>query len=410
VASGRLSATRKGAGELAKVQTVEEKPKSGGPRGLLLRYRVWIGVAVSAILLYLTFGNQKWDKIGEALQHVNYLWLLPALVSYFVGVWLRALRWHFLLGPMLPAAAQAHASANRLFGPITIGYAANNILPLRTGELVRVLALKRAEGVAGTAALATIVIERIFDGITMLLFLVVAAMFVSLGMLSSYLIVGGIIFVSLLVGFIVVAGSPRLADRLLIIGLNLLPIGGLRQKVGDKARSFLNGLSALRSPRVAGTAMIISIILWLFEVLMGYLIAQGMDLRLPNGTQPPFYVFILMTAVSNLVLIIPSTAGGLGPFDAAINLVLASVFSIEKTAAATFAIIFRLTLWLPVTIVGLLFLSRAGIGWAEVTGGKEQEARHKDFVTDVEQTLAAGEHDSNNDNMEDDYQPRRRRV
>lgn len=387
---------------MAQAQTMGDRPKGSGARGLLVRYRVWIGVAISAILLYLTFGRQDWAAIGAALQKVNYVWLLPALAAYFTGVWLRALRWHFLLSPMLPKDQRAHAGANRLFGPITIGYAANNILPLRTGELVRVLALKQAEGVAGSAALATIVVERIFDGLTMLLFLVVAAMFVTLGALSSYLIVGGIIFVGLLVAFVVIAGSPVLADRVLNVVLNILPIGGLRVKVGEKARSFLNGLSALRSPRVAGTVMLVSIILWLFETLMAWLIAQGIPgLLLPNGNPPPFYVFVLMTAVANLVLIVPSTAGGLGPFDAAINVVLASVFGIVQTVAATFAIIFRVALWLPVTIVGLIFLSRAGIGWSDMTGGKRAQ-QHDDFLSKVEDNIANNEHDDNNDNMEDD--------
>lgn len=372
------------------------KPPHGGIVGFLTRYRVWIGLLISLVLIYLTFRQQPLDQIGAALGQVNYYWLIPALVLYFVGVWVRALRWHFLLAPILPATERAHTSANRLFGPMAIGYAVNDLVPLRTGDVVRAYALSRQEGIRTSSALATVVVERIFDGLTMLLFIVISALFVSLGDLRNYLIVGTVIFVAAFALFVYVAASPKVAERLLSIVLNVLPLGRLRGRVDGIARSFLHGLSVLSDARSVVAVLLTSLIAWLLEATMYFLVAQGFSsiLQQQGIAEPPWYAFLLTCAVANLVTIIPSTPGYVGPFDYAIKLVLsapAPLFALPLNWVLGYTLVLHAALYFPITFVGLFFLWKAGISWGEISSGKTRLPASADTPADIEETVAEEE-------------------
>lgn len=371
----------------------DPKPRRGGILGFLTRYRVWIGLLISLVLIYLTFRQQPLDKIGEALGQVNYYWIIPALVLYFAGVWVRALRWHFLLAPILPAAERAHTSANRLFGPIAIGYAVNDLVPLRSGDVVRAYSLSRQEGVRTSSALATVVVERIFDGLTMLLFIIVSAVFVGLDSdIRNYLVIGGIIFVAAFALFVYVAASPQVAERLLTFTLNILPLGRLRGRVEGIARSFLHGLSVLSDARSVIAVLLTSLIAWLLEATMYYLIAEGFSgILYPVGHMPSFYAFLLTCAIANLVTIIPSTPGYVGPFDYAVKLVLSApppLFNLPLAGVLSYTLVLHAALYFPITIVGLFFLWRAGISWGEIQSGKTKLPASADTPADIEETVA----------------------
>jgi len=134
------------------------------------RWRWLIGIVVSVFFLWVAF-RQVSDvgHLAEALGSANYLWLAPAVALYLLGLLVRSLRWHILL---LPIARIPTAS---LFGILSIGFLVNNVLPARLGEIARAILVGRRHGISRSAALATIVVERIFDGVVMLLFLGVAS-------------------------------------------------------------------------------------------------------------------------------------------------------------------------------------------------------------------------------------------
>ncbi|MBI4769518.1 MAG: flippase-like domain-containing protein [Chloroflexi bacterium] len=104
------------------------------------------------------------NDLSGALAGANYWWLLPGVAVYFVGVWARAWRWHYLLRPL------KRIPTGTMFPIVAIGYMGNNIYPARAGELLRAYVLRRKAGVPVSASLATILIERIFDGVVMLMF------------------------------------------------------------------------------------------------------------------------------------------------------------------------------------------------------------------------------------------------
>ena len=136
-----------------------------GAMEALKRWQFWAAAAISVLLLYYSLRGLPLDEFLEALSQANYWWLIPGVAVYFIGVWARAWRWHYLLRPV------KRIPTNEMFSVVAIGYFGNNILPARMGEVLRAIVLRRREDVAISASLATIIVERIFDGVVMLAFI-----------------------------------------------------------------------------------------------------------------------------------------------------------------------------------------------------------------------------------------------
>ncbi len=115
-------------------------------------WRVWAGLLVSLVFIYFALRNQDFGHIWQALREAEYGWLIPAVAVYFLGVMVRAVRWHYLL------RAVQDIPPRRLFPIVVIGYMANNILPLRAGEVVLVHAG------AGGVGLAAIQLAKAWGG------------------------------------------------------------------------------------------------------------------------------------------------------------------------------------------------------------------------------------------------------
>jgi glycosyltransferase 2 family protein len=134
------------------------------------RWQFWLGIAISAIFLYIVLRDLDLSSFWSEVKQANYWWLIPGVGVYFLAVWARAWRWHYLLRPLKAIPT------SKMFPIVAIGYMGNNVYPARAGEVLRAVVLKRKEGVAISASLATIIVERIFDGVVMLAFV-----FINLG-------------------------------------------------------------------------------------------------------------------------------------------------------------------------------------------------------------------------------------
>src|SRR3989337_1235194 len=128
------------------------------------RWQFWLGVFISVAFLYLALRGLHLGEVWSALGSANYWWLIPGVAVYFLAVWVRAWRWHYLLRPV------ESVPTRDMFPIVAIGYMGNNIYPARAGEVLRAVVLKRRAGVSVSASLATIIVERIFDGVVMLAF------------------------------------------------------------------------------------------------------------------------------------------------------------------------------------------------------------------------------------------------
>ncbi|MGI8587016.1 MAG: lysylphosphatidylglycerol synthase transmembrane domain-containing protein [Chloroflexia bacterium] len=334
--------------------------------------KFWLGVIVSVFFLFLAFRDEDFGKIGAALGRVQYWALLPALAFYFLGVWIRAVRWGVLLSPV-----RRGIHPYGLFKVLAIGYMGNDILPARLGDVIRVFVLSRRENVTKSATLATILVERILDGLTMLGFLAGSALFITLdaGMTSALRIFTLVFLVGMLV-FVFLAASPDRIVTLVQVLLGRSPLGRvipetLHEKALHITSSFVTGLAVLRSWRGVSSVIGLSVAAWAAEATMYYIIGVwGFGLILP------VYAYTMTTAAANLGTLVPSSPGYLGVFDGIAKGVLAGLFPtlISSSLALSYVAVLHAALYFPVTFLGLFYMARESVSWGDLAALEKKEA------------------------------------
>jgi uncharacterized protein (TIRG00374 family) len=315
--------------------------------------RVWLGVPISLVFLYLAFRGQHPDEIREALSRVDWRLLPLALILLYTGIVIRAYRWHVLLRPV------CNIPTREVFPVMIVGYAANNVLPLRAGELVRAWVLGQRYGVRKTTALATIAVERLFDGVTMLLFVGGAATVIGLNAeLQHVALVAAAVFAAAIAGLVILLVGGRLRDRLLRLVLGPLP-ERLAARVERMAESFLAGLGVLSRRRDLALVAATSVVAWGFEVSMYWTVAQAFGDPLAAAVTP--VAALLVTAIANLATLVPSGPGYVGTFEAGVLLAVNGALGIGRGLALSYAVLLHVLLWLPVTIWGAIEWWRLGL-------------------------------------------------
>lgn len=341
---------------------------------MLKRWQFWVGVLISVVFLWLALRNINWADMGAALRTANYWWLIPGVAIYFVGVWARAWRWHYLLRPLkaIPTAA--------MFPIVTIGYMGNNIYPARAGEVLRAYVLRREHGVPISASLATILIERIFDGVVMLMFVffnlnALAALTMTSGFAGSIqalTVWGTAAFAGALLVFLLAAMFPHQSLGLYHrLAAPRLP-AGLRARVTPLVENFWTGLASLRSPRNILMVFLTSVVIWLLETGKYWFVMHAFDF---TGYTGGFFGLMLMNGIVNLATTIPSAPGYVGTFDTP-GIAVLTAYGLNPAVAAGYTLMLHAALWLPITLVGAYYMARSGLKWGTV------QAEYK--------TLAAG--------------------
>lgn len=326
------------------------------------RWQFWLGLLISAFFLWLVLRDLHLDDFMAQVQSANYWWLLPGVGVYLLAVWARAWRWHYLLRPLktVPTAS--------MFPIVAIGYMGNNIYPARAGEILRAVVLKRREGVPVSASLATIIVERIFDGVVMLAFI-----FINLGELAELggagSLLGGLniqqvafwgslVFFGALLVFLLAAMFPAASLRLLAALARLAPVR-FRQQLLSLGERFLGGLASLRSPLEILMVFLTSVVIWLLETGKYWFVMHAFNFEVS------FFALMLMNGVVNLATTIPSAPGYIGTFDAP-GIAVLEAYGVPAAVASSYTFVLHIALWLPITLLGAYYLAREGIRWGEV--------------------------------------------
>ena len=326
--------------------------------------KFWIGLGVSVVLLALFFLTLDIGRLFEALAGANYLFLAPAVGLYMVSVLYRTLRWQRLLRPMRPVQLV------RLYPVVVIGYMANNLLPMRLGELVRSYYVGEREGISKTSALATIVIERLLDALTLLLFVVVIAVFAPVTGLAqafreshgaAWLLAGAalaVIFVAAFGSLLLVAFAPSTARGLAMALVTPMP-GRFGSRLRHLFDMFLDGIQTLSSPGEILVLFLLSAPIWLFEAGLFFLIGYSFGLHevYPSLGQMAVAV-VLVTAIANIGSSIPAAPGGIGLFElvARETLVLLPLATVDPDLAGAYVLVVHAALLMPMIILGQIFL------------------------------------------------------
>lgn len=328
---------------------------------MLRSRRIWISLLISLVFMALFFRRTDFGEMAAALTAANYLYVLPALVVYLVAVWLRAVRWHYLLRPLQSVSARA------LYPVVVIGYMANNLLPIRIGELVRAYLVGERERMSKTATLGTILVERLCDGIVLVTFLLTIAAFTGMSSnLSRLALVMAVVFSAGLLLLIAVTASERRSERVARAALRALPLRFRHQGL-QLVLSLLSGLGSLRSPLVLTLVAAISTLSWVLEAAMYSLIGRAFGFALS------FHVYLLVTAAANLAISVPSSQGGIGPFEFFAKETIV-FFGVGAAAAQAYAIALHALLLLSMIGLGLVFLWAIRLSFGEVIRQVEEGA------------------------------------
>jgi len=271
-------------------------------------HRTWrhflIGLCVGSLFIALILREYSPEELVAASQQTDPVWILYAIAAYLSAMAIRLVRWYVLL-----EGRSKGLPIQNVGETLVIGYAANNLLPARLGELLRADLGKRLFGLSRSTVLGSIMLERLFDGLTIVLILIVGLVMVGAGTLDpgntgaavfwKIAALGSLIFVGALLAFW--WSNP--------IRRYLNPQKPLQRRLDD----LLGALAVLRS-RAAAYAFLLSFLVWFSEAVALGFILHSLGLTLGIGA------VLMLTGIVTLSTLIPTAPGYLGTLQYALHL------------------------------------------------------------------------------------------
>lgn len=313
------------------------------------------GIAVSGFFLWWALRGISFAEVWGHARSANLGLIILSIVCTTLTFVIRIFRWRLILrtedgGPV---------GRGPMWHAIAIGFMANNVLPLRAGEVLRAVTINRLAPVKFTTALSSLVLERLFDGLAIigLLFLglisagIPAATriggFVVADLATKMAILCGILFA----GCAVTLAFPDLVKRLIV---KLIPMPRFADRLVAIVEGIRGGVQALASPSRIIAVALWSFGMWLFNAFSFYLGYKAFGIGVGYGGA------MLQQSILVLGIAAPSSPGYVGVFEGIIKAVLA-LFGVPGDLAVAFALTYHVTTFLPITLLGLVSLVRTGL-------------------------------------------------
>jgi uncharacterized protein (TIRG00374 family) len=313
-----------------------------GSRRLRLAIRT-LTVAVTVGFTYIALHGIDLGKAWKGLQSSNFWWLVLAFAAFGLGTVARAMRWRSLFAPgrRPPPPTMLNATL--------IGYLYNSILPARAGEAARVLVLTQRSSAPPVEITGTVVLERVYDVVAILLIFFVAEPWLPhVSWFGAAAVVAAVLAVLLASAAVVLVVYKDRPLRFLLRPLERhtrFSAERLERTVAELA----NGLSGLHNRRVALEAMVWTLVAWLLSSLCAYLVTVAFNLHLP------FAAGVLVQVAIGLGMILPSPPAAVGVFEGA-TLIALQPYGVGRSIALPFALVLHLLNFIPFVIAGVALL------------------------------------------------------
>ena len=330
------------------------RPAAGGARRWL---RPVLGVAIAAAFMYLTLRRLEWAGIRDAWRAVAPAGLVVGVLALAAGYTVRVVRWWWMLRVLEPSLPLRNC-----FRPFLGSIAVNNTVPLRAGDFVRAFGFRDALRVAPAKVVGTLVVERVLDMFVLLTLFFAGLVGVARGAVPPHFVAAGTaLFALCLVGVLTLVLAPRFVEAV-VARVLLGPLAGRTwaARVHGAAEQFFGTLTLVLTPRRAVQLLGFSLAGWALEG--GLYAAVAWALHTGGAPLGPWFAL----ATGTLATLLPSSPGYVGTFDYFAILGL-TAYGATRTAAAAFALLVHVLLWLPPTLVGalcLVSLRRADAGAA----------------------------------------------
>jgi uncharacterized protein (TIRG00374 family) len=319
---------------------------------MMRSWRGLIALVITVGLLWWAFKDVQWAELWHHVRGADpWLTLLATFVVTLVFP-LRALRWRPILAPIAP---------NLPYGPLwratAIGFMANNLLPTgRAGEIVRPYMLSRETSVPFAAAFASMVVDRVFDAVTVLILIAVALLDPSLPdtvSATTFATTTVIVVAGIAVGLYAIVFFPEFLIRAFeTVAQRVAPRFEERGKL--LLRSFAEGLSVLREPKRFVVIFLWALALWLVQPIAFWIMFEAI------GIEAPFSAALLVQGIIVFAVAVPSTPGFFGVFEVAAQTGL-GWFGVSKSLALAWGLTFHILSLIPITVIGLYYLARSGV-------------------------------------------------
>ncbi len=310
------------------------------------------GISIGAVFLYFSFRNVNISEMGTALMKVNYWYILLAILILMFSHYLRALRWQLFLAPI----KTIHSAC--LFSALVIGYAANTFVPAHMGEILRAFVLGKRHNIYASTTLASIVLERIVDVLSLILVMVLV---IFIHPFPDWVVQSGLImFISSICLFIALIGlklSENKTLRLIHILFKPLP-----EKIGYIIHSlivhFLSGVMPLKSFWHYFYVASLSVAIWFCYALVNYICLQAFHFE--EIYNLAWYVGMVVLVFTTISIVVPTSPGYVGTYHYLCQISLV-MFGVSPTEALSYASISHAINVLPVTLVGLILANYEGV-------------------------------------------------
>lgn len=304
-----------------------------------------IGLLTTGVALYLAFRGTNVSEVAHSLSEVGYLWAIPVVGGTLLSIWVRAYRWKVMLAPVkaIPTA--------RTYSATMIGFMANNVLPMRLGELVRAYSIGKSSEISKSSAFATIVVERAFDLLAVLLILGVMLLRYSF---APWVQVTGYVALVACAGMFGLMALLRWKRehtlRIFRLVLRRLP-EALREKAEGLLHRFLDGLEVLGNWRRLLWTTVLSVFTWLAMASSFYAALLAFRLDVPADAS------LVLVVVSALAVMLPSGPGFVGTFEVGARYGL-MLFKVPDDVALSYALFYHVVQFIPITLLGFYHLWR----------------------------------------------------
>ncbi len=340
---------------------------------------VWVGLIITILCLYFVLRGLDYARMWDIVKKINMWLLLLTVVIYLGGYYIRAERWHHLLKHIKPIKAV------ELFPYLVMGFMFNNVLPARAGEFIRAYMTGTKKGLSKSSTFATVVIERVFDGLVMIFYFIVGyAAFqvittqvvippinirgLTLGIKDAVLlfaVIGSVIFLGIFIFMFFLIYKKEKTAKFVHKIMIIFP-KGIKDKTERFLDTFINGLGVLKDMKGMLTVFGLSFLAWTVEAFTYWLMGKAMNIEIN------FLLICLIMAVANFAIMMPSTSGGIGPFEFfGVGIML--LFAYPKADSVAYIFIVHAMILIPIIILGFIFMLSEGLNFTKLMKEKEKE-------------------------------------
>lgn len=319
------------------------------------KLQLFFAILISAVGLYIAFRGIEWKNFISELKSINLYWYIAGMVAMLAIMFIRALRWRILLLPL------GNYSSVKLYKGTIAGFFTNYVLPFRIGEIVRAYITGKFIKEKGAVLIPSIVIERMIDGVSFFIFVVVFSLFIDLPLTEQQItLVRILLFIILFILILAIYLYYRFSEKITLF------LDKKEGKVADFVKDLHHGMLSLFRVKHPVQIIIYSFTIWFITGLTYWagLKAMHIDLGFIEG-------FILF-ATAMIAIAIPAAPGFVGTFHAAMVGALMA-FNIDKSTAASYAFLQHFIGMIPLCFFGFIHFLEANMSLKEIKEKRNKE-------------------------------------